>query len=66
MKLRLTALAVAALLILNLHGSPAAQAQQAPVPDAPAPQAAKPLTGVNGPITPGLGAGTESTTTDTS
>jgi len=65
-KLRLTALALAALLSLNLHLSPAAQAQQAPVPDAPAPQPAKPLTDVNGPITPGLGAGTESATTDTS
>jgi VWFA-related protein len=29
------------------------------VPDAPAPQAPKPLTDVNGPITPGLGAGEE-------
>jgi VWFA-related protein len=60
------AMALTALLSLNLHLSPAAHAQQAPVPDAPAPQAAKPLTGANGPITPGLGAGTESATTDTS
>ena len=56
-------MALAALLSFNLHLSPAAQAQQqAPVPDAPAPQAAKPLSDVNGPITPGLGAGTESST----
>ena len=60
MKLRLTAMALAALLSFNLNLSPAAQAQQqTPVPDAPAPQAPKPLTDVNGPITPGLGAGTE-------
>jgi VWFA-related protein len=60
-KLRLTAMALAALLSLNLNLSPAAHAQQqqAPVPDAPAPQAPRPLTDVNGPITPGLGAGVE-------
>jgi VWFA-related protein len=36
-----------------------AQQQQSNVPDAPAPQALPPLTGASGPITPGLGAGTE-------
>ncbi|HEX4287096.1 MAG TPA: VWA domain-containing protein, partial [Terracidiphilus sp.] len=34
--------------------------QQQSVPDAPAPQAPAPLSDVSGPITPGLGAGTES------
>jgi VWFA-related protein len=34
-----------------------AQEQQSAVPDAPAPQAPRPLTDVNGPITPGKGAG---------
>ena len=52
----------------NLSLAPAAQAQQqqtppaAPVPavpDAPAPQAPKPLADMNGPITPGIGAGDE-------
>jgi VWFA-related protein len=53
-------MALTALLCFNLHLSPAAMAQQqAPVPDAPAPQAPKPLSDVNGPITPGLGAGNE-------
>ncbi len=56
-------MALAALVSFNLHLSPATLAQQqTPVPDAPAPQAPKPLTGVNGPITPGLGAGTEQAT----
>jgi VWFA-related protein len=65
-KLGLTALALAALLGINFSLSPAALAQQAPaaVPDAPAPQAAKPL-GDMGPITPGIGAGTESSTNAT-
>jgi VWFA-related protein len=56
-KLGLTAIALAALLSFNLNLSPVAQAQQSPVPDAPAPQPTKPLSDVNGPITPGLGAG---------
>jgi VWFA-related protein len=63
-KLGLTAIALAALLSLSpnsgLHMSPVAlaQQQQPPVPDAPQPQAAKPLASdVNGPITPGIGAG---------
>ena len=56
-------MALAALLSFNLNLSPAALAQQqTPVPDAPAPQAPKPLTDVNGPITPGLGAGNASST----
>jgi VWFA-related protein len=59
-KLRLTAMALAALLSCNLHLSPVALAQQqTPVPDAPAPQQPKPLSDLNGPITPGLGAGNE-------
>src|SRR5580698_9030100 len=52
-------MALAALLGFNLYLSPAAVAQQTPVPDAPAPQAPKPLSDINGPITPGLGAGKE-------
>jgi VWFA-related protein len=54
-------MALAALLSFNLNLSPVAQAQQSPVPDAPAPQPTKPLSDVNGPITPGLGAGNEQT-----
>src|SRR5580658_1451565 len=52
-------MALVALFGFNMHMSPVAQAQQTPVPDAPAPQAPKPLSDVNGPITPGLGAGNE-------
>ena len=62
MKLRLTAMALAALLSLYPSLTPAAAAQQQPpaVPDAPAPQAPPPLKGVDGtPITPGKGAGNE-------
>jgi VWFA-related protein len=59
-KFGLTAITLAALLGFNLNLSPAALAQQQnPVPDAPAPQAPKPFSDVNGPITPGLGAGKE-------
>ncbi len=68
MKLGLTAIALAALLSLSPHSglnlSPLAlaQQQQPPVPDAPQPQAPKPLASdVNGPITPGQGAGEEPT-----
>jgi len=69
-KLGLTAIALAALLSLcpNSHLSMAAvaQQQQPVVPDAPTPQAPKPLASdVNGPITPGQGAG-ETTTGPTS
>jgi VWFA-related protein len=56
-KVRLTTIALAGLLSLNLPPAASAQQQQTPVPDAPAPQAPKPLTDVNGPITPGIGAG---------
>jgi len=50
--------AVAALLSLSLSLAALAQQQQPPVPDAPTPQAPKPLASdVNGPITPGKGAG---------
>ena len=65
MKLRLTAMALAALLNLSLVVCVAAlaQQQQPAVPDAPTPQAPPPLTGADGtPITPGKGAGTESAT----
>jgi VWFA-related protein len=57
-------MALAALLSFNLALSPAARAQQQPaaVPDAPAPQPAKPLSDINGPITPGLGAGDDQST----
>ncbi len=58
-------IALAAGLSFGLMTAGGIQAQQqtpsAPVPDAPAPQATAPLTNVTGPITPGLGAGTEST-----
>ncbi len=60
-------MALAALLSFNLNLSPAALAQQQnPVPDAPAPQSPKPFSDVNGPITPGLGAGKESSTSTSS
>ena len=65
MKLRLTAMALAALVNLSPNMSPAAlaQQQQPAVPDAPTPQARPPLTGVDGSsITPGIGAGKESAT----
>jgi len=57
-------MALAALLSFNLALSPSARAQQQPatVPDAPAPQPAKPLSDINGPITPGLGAGDDQST----
>ena len=59
MKPGLTAIALTALLSFNLNLVPASLAQQqTPVPDAPAPQV-KPLPGVDGPITPGIGAGKE-------
>ncbi len=64
MKLVLTAIALAALLSLSpnshmsLSTAAVAQQQQPTVPDAPTPQAPKPLASdVNGPITPGQGAG---------
>ena len=61
MKVRFTAIALAALLVFSLNQNPSAlaQQQQPPVPDAPTPQAPKPLADVNGPITPGIGAGDE-------
>ncbi|HVZ82050.1 MAG TPA: VWA domain-containing protein [Terracidiphilus sp.] len=56
--------ALAAGLGFGLIAAAGAVAQQqqpsAPVPDAPKPQATAPLTNVTGPITPGLGASTES------
>ena len=59
MKLGLSTSALAALLSLSLSLGAAAlaQQQQSPVPDAPTPQAPRPLSGVDGPITPGMGAG---------
>jgi VWFA-related protein len=61
-------MALTALLSFNLNLCPVVRAQQqpAPVPDAPSPQAPKPLSDVNGPITPGLGAGNEQTTPNSS
>jgi VWFA-related protein len=59
-KLGLAAIALAALLNLSpiLRSAAVAQQQQPAVPEAPAPQAPPPLTGVeDGPITPGKGAG---------
>ncbi|MGB8261578.1 MAG: VWA domain-containing protein [Terracidiphilus sp.] len=70
MKQGFPALALAALLSAVLSQSPAARAQQPAVPDAPTPQPVRPLTDVNGPITPGKGSaetpgtgGTESSQT---
>jgi VWFA-related protein len=66
-KLGLTALALAALLNLSPILRPAAVAQQQPtVPDAPSPQAPPPLSGVDGPITPGKGSGEEQPGSSTS
>jgi VWFA-related protein len=59
-------MALAALLGFNLNLGPAALAQQTPVPDAPTPQAPKPLSDINGPITPGIGAGKETSATPNS
>jgi VWFA-related protein len=61
-KLGLTAIALSALLNLSPFSSLAAlaQQQQPAVPDAPTPQATRPLSDL-GPITPGAGAGTEQT-----
>jgi VWFA-related protein len=56
-KLGLTAIALATLLGSSLSPAALAQQQQSSVPDAPVPQAAKPLSDVDGPITPGKGAG---------
>ena len=57
MKLGFSAIALAALLGLSLSMTALAQQQQPSVPDAPAPQAPKPLSDMNGPITPGKGDG---------
>ena len=62
MKLGFSAFALAALLTSSPFLSPAAlaQEQQPAVPDAPTPQAPRPLTlDASGPITPGKGAGNE-------
>ena len=63
-----TAIALASVLNLSLYLSPSAlaQQQQSTVPDAPTPQAQAPLSGVSGPITPGLGAGSEPAATTSS
>jgi hypothetical protein len=62
-KLGLTAIALAALLSagITLSQVALAQQQQSPVPDAPTPQPHPPLSGAEGTITPGLGAGDEAT-----
>ena len=59
MKLGLSVMALAALLSSSpiLGRVALAQQQQPAVPDAPAPQPHPPLSGVDGPITPGMGAG---------
>jgi VWFA-related protein len=57
-KLGLTAIALAALLSSSICLTVLAQSQQSAVPDAPQPQAPRPLASdVNGPLTPGKGAG---------
>jgi VWFA-related protein len=67
-KFSLTAIALAAL----LNASPVfdmaalAQQQQTAVPDAPTPQSPTPLPGITGAITPGLGAGKESSSSTSS
>jgi VWFA-related protein len=59
--------ALTAVLSLGLLGGGAGLSQQqSSVPDAPAPQAPPPLSGVSGPITPGLGAGEQPTATSSS
>ena len=60
MKQGFSAIALAALLGSYLGLTALAQ-QQPPVPDAPAPQAPKPLSDMNGPITPGKGDGDQPT-----
>ncbi|MFZ1087462.1 MAG: VWA domain-containing protein [Terracidiphilus sp.] len=61
MKLGFSAIALTALLGSSLSMMVLAQQQQPTVPDAPAPQAPKPLSDMNGPITPGKGEGDEPT-----
>jgi VWFA-related protein len=67
-KLGYSAIILAALLNSSLFLTPvsSAQGQQPAVPDAPTPQAPKPLSDVNGPITPGQGAGDSSSGTSSS
>jgi VWFA-related protein len=56
-KLGLTAIALAAVLSSTWSTAARAQQQQPAVPDAPTPQPPTPFSGVDGPITPGKGAG---------
>ena len=58
MKLGLKSMALAALLGSSVYLNPVllGQTQQSAVPDAPVPQAPTPMSGANGPITPGQGA----------
>jgi VWFA-related protein len=56
-KLGFSTIALTALLGSSLSMTALAQQQQPSVPDAPAPQAPKPLSDMNGPITPGKGDG---------
>jgi VWFA-related protein len=65
-KLGFSAIALAALLGLSLTLAAPAQQQQPAVPDAPAPQTPQPLSNMNGPITPGKGAGDEDATPNSS
>ena len=59
MKQGFSAITLAVLLISSLSLAIPAQTPQPAVPDAPAPQTPQPLSGLNGPITPGEGAGDE-------
>jgi len=64
-KLGSKALAATPVLILALGVAAQTQQQQSSVPDAPTPQSSTPLTDATGPITPGIGAGSESSGSDT-
>jgi VWFA-related protein len=52
-------LSVGLIFVISAAASQQQDQQQGPVPDAPAPQNQAPLSNVGGPITPGIGAGSE-------